>query len=219
VSDREPAGGGQRPSDDEMTGHDADEPTMDEVERGRDALRELGSEPLPADALARLDGRLEGELGRPAPVRRGRRLPRLAFAIPAAGVALAAVVIVAVLATNGGSSKPQQELAASSMRAKSAAPVVPKASAGGAAGDSSAAPSVSGAPVEVPDLVGHGLGYVRTATRANGLKWDTFVGTRCAPAPGARVGRQLPAAGTTVAAGTTIRVSIGKCRQAEGSGS
>jgi hypothetical protein len=200
-----------------MTGHDADEPSTDEVEHGREALRELGVEPLPGDVLARLEGRLERELGRPAPVRRRRRLPRLAFAIPGAGVALAAVVVVVVLATNGGgsSNRPQLE-AASSMRAKSAAPVVPKATAGGGAADSSAAPSASAARVKVPDLVGHGLGYVRTVTRANGLKWAYVPGT-CPPVPGVKVRRQSPAAGKTVAAGTTIRLSIGKCTGYSGS--
>ena len=212
MSEREPAAGGERPSDDEMTGHDADEPSTDEVERGRDALRELGVEPLPSDVLARLEGRLEGELGRPAPVRRRRRLPRLAFAIPGAGVALAAVVVVAVLATNGGGSNSTPQLeSASSMRAKSAAPVVPKATAGGAAADSSAAPSATAARVKVPDLVGHGLAYVRTATRANGLKWAYVAGRTCRPVQGVRVRQQSPAAGKTVAPGTTIRVSTGKC--------
>jgi hypothetical protein len=195
-----------------MTGHHADEPSADEVERGRAALRELGVEPLPGDVLARLEGRLEGELGRPAPARRRRRrFPRLAFAIPGAGVALAAVVVVAVLATdNGGGRTPQLE-SASSIRAKSAAPVLPKAAAGGAAADSSAAPSTFAARVQVPDLVGHGLGYVKTATRAKGLRWTYAAGTTCPPVAGVKVERQSPAAGKTVAAGTTIRISIGKC--------
>jgi beta-lactam-binding protein with PASTA domain len=97
------------------------------------------------------------------------------------------------------------------MRAKPAAPVVPKAAAGGAAADSGAAPSASAARVKVPDLVGHGLGYVRTVTRANGLKWAYAEGTTCPPVPGFEVKRQSPAAGKTVAAGTTIRVSTGTC--------
>ena len=209
---REPAAGGERPSDDEMTGHDADEPSTDEVERGRAALRELGVGPLPGDVLARLEGRLEGELGRPAPRRRRRRLPRLAFAIPGAGVALAAVVVVVVLATSdGGTPRTPQPEAASSIRAKSAAPVVPKAAARGASADSSAAPRTSAARVRVPDLVGHGLGYVKTATRAKGLKWAYVAATTCPPVPGVKVEQQSPAAGKTVAAGTTIRISIGKC--------
>jgi hypothetical protein len=193
-----------------MTGHDADEPSTNAVERGRDALRELGAEPLPVDVLARLEGRLEAELGRPAPVRRRRRLPRLAFALPGAGVALAAVVVVAVLASNGGGRTPQLESAAS-MRAKSAAPLLPKATAGGGAADSSTAPSTFAARVKVPHLVGHGLAYVRTVTRANGLRWAYVAGGTCPPVPGVRVRRQSPAAGKTVAAGTTIRVSIGTC--------
>jgi hypothetical protein len=208
VSDREPPAGGDRPSDDEMTGHDVDEPTPDEVERGSAALHELGAEPLPADVLARLDGRLEGELGRPAPVRRRRRLPRLAFALPGAGIALAAVVAVAVLATSGGGSTPRPE-ATLSMRAKSAAPTLPKAAAGAA--DSSATPSASAARVVVPDLVGHPVGDARTAIRASGLRLAYVAGTHCPPAPRARVTRQVPAAGTAVAAGTTIRISAGNC--------
>ncbi len=210
MSDREPTPGDERPRDDEMTRHDADEPTTDEVERGRDALRELGVEPLPADVLARLEGRLEGELGRRAPVRHRRRLPRLAFALPGAGVALAAVVVVVVLATNGGGNSTPRQEATLSMRAKAETPIVPKAAAG-AAGDAIAAPSTSTAKVEVPDLVGRGLGYVRTVTRAHGLGWAYLAGSACRPAPGARVRRQFPAAGATVVAGTTIRVSIGKC--------
>jgi hypothetical protein len=210
VSDREPAAGDERPRDDEMTGHDATEPTPDEVERGRDALRELGAEPLPVDVLARLEGRLEGELGRPAPVRRGRRLPRLAFAIPGAGIALAAAIVVAVLATNGGGRTPRQE-AAMSLRAKAAPPSVPKAAARGAAADSSATSKAFALQVRVPSLVGHGMGYVRATTSAGKLKWAFFAGNQCPPVPGVRVKKQVPKAGAVVAAGSTVHISIGKC--------
>ena len=112
MSDGNPERASERPSDDEMTGHDADEPSPDEVERGRDALRELGVEPLPVRRPGAPRGRLEGELGRAAPVRRRRRRPRLAFALPGAGVALAAAIVVAVLATNDGGSRPPAQQSA-----------------------------------------------------------------------------------------------------------
>jgi hypothetical protein len=207
-----------------MSGYDATEPDRDEVERGRDALRELGVEPLPADVLARLDARLEGELGRPAPrATRTRRLPRLAFAIPGAGVALAAAVVVAVLATNGGTSRPPQHESAFSVQAKRATPGAPKATAGGAAPaahtatsggaavDSGAGTQQLTAQVRVPALVGHGLGYLESATAARGLRWAELEGSTCPRVPSVRVKRQVPRAGATVPSGSTIRVSFGTC--------
>ena len=206
MSEREPGDGDRRPSDDEMTGPDITDPTPDESARGRDALRELGVEPPPADVLARLEARLEGELGRPAPVR--RRRPRLAFAIPGVAVALASAVVVVVLVTNGHGSRPQQE-SAFSLRAKSAAPLAPNATAGGA--DSSAGAQKAISQVRVPSLVGHGLSYVRSVTAARGLTWKFFAGNVCPPAPSVRVRRQQPRPGALVAPGTTIRISIGTC--------
>jgi hypothetical protein len=189
-----------------MTGPDIPDPTPEESARGRDALRELGVEPTPPDVLARLDARLEGELGRPAPMR--RRRPRLAFAIPGVAVALASAVVVAVLATNGGGSRPPRE-SAMSVRAKSTAPPAPKASAGAA--DASAGAQKAISQVRAPFLVGHDLAYVRSATAARGLKWAFVAGNVCPPAPGVRVKRQQPPGGSTVAPGTTIRIAIGKC--------
>jgi hypothetical protein len=209
VSDGEPGADEARPSGDEMTGHDASEPTPDEVARGLDALRELGAEPVPAEVVARLDGRLEGELGRAAPVRRRRRRPRLAFAIPGAGVALAAAILVAVLATSDNGSQPKQQ-ASMSVRAKSTPPKTPEATAGGAA-DSGAAPKTLAAPVRVPALVGHDLGYLASVTAARGLKWDELPGATCPRVPSATVRRQVPRAGAVVPAGTTVHVSLGKC--------
>jgi hypothetical protein len=189
-----------------MTGPDIPDPTPEESARGRDALRELGIEPTPPDVLARLEARLEGELGRPAPVR--RRRPRLAFAIPGVAVALAAAVVVAVLATNGGGSRPPQQ-SAMSVRAKNTAPLAPKASAG--VGDASAGAQKAISQVRAPFLVGHDLAYVRSATAARGLKWAFVAGNVCPPVPGVRVKRQQPRGGSTVAPGTTIRIAIGKC--------
>jgi hypothetical protein len=191
-----------------MTGSDSTDPTPEESARGRDALRELGSEPPPADVLARLEARLERELSRPAPVR--RRRPRLAFAIPGIAVALAATVVVAVLSTNGGGSRPPQE-SAMSVRAKNAAPLAPKATSNGVAADSSAGAQNAISRVPVPALVGHGLPYVRSVTAARGLKWAFVAGNVCPPVAGVRVKRQRPPAGSTVAPGTTVRISIGKC--------
>jgi hypothetical protein len=211
VGEREPGADEARQSDDEMTGHDASEPAPDEVARGLDALRELGAEPVPADVVARLDGRLEGELGRTAPVRRRRRRPRLAFALPGAGVALAVAVLVAVLATSDNARPPTQQ-ASLSVRAKAAPPKTPEATAGGGGtADSRAAPKTLTARVRVPALVGHGLGYLESATAARGLKWDELPRATCPKVPSATVKRQVPRAGALVAAGTTIRVSFGKC--------
>lgn len=211
---REPRPGSDRPSSDEMSGDDTIDPNPDEVARGREALHELGSEPLPADVLARLEGRLERELGRRAPVRRRRRLPRLALALPGAGVALAAAVVVAVLATNGGSGRPAQHESALTLQAKAAAPQAPRASAGsatgGAAADSSASKTFA-LQVRVPSLVGHGMGYVRSTTSASKLKWAFFAGNQCPPVPGVRVKKQAPRAGTVVPAGSTVQISIGTC--------
>jgi hypothetical protein len=189
-----------------MTGPDIPDPTPEESARGRDALRELGVGPTPPDVLARLDARLEGELGRPAPVR--RRRPRLAFAIPGVAVALAAAVVVAVLATNGGGSQPPRE-SAMSVRAKGTAPLAPKASAGAA--DASAGAQKAISQLRAPFLVGHDLAYVRSVTAAHGLKWDFVAGNVCPAVPGARVKHQQPRGGSTVAPGTTIRISIGTC--------
>jgi PASTA domain len=191
-----------------MNGSDITDPTPEESARGRDALRELGGEPAPADVVARLEARLERELGRPAPVR--RRRPRLAFAIPGVAVALASAVVIVVLATNGNGSSPPRE-SALSVRAKSAAPLAPKATAGGVAADSSAGAQTAISQVRVPPLVGHGLPYVRSVTAARGLKWAYVTGNVCPPVPGVRVKHQQPRAGTMVAPGTTIRISIGKC--------
>jgi hypothetical protein len=194
-----------------MTPDDTSTPSPDEVARGLDALRELGAEPVPADVVARLEARLEGELGRAAPVRRRRSRPRLAFAIPGAGVALAAAVVVAVLATNDGGSRPQQQQSALSARAKATPPQAPEAAAGGGAADSSAAPKTFAAQVRVPSLVGHGLGYLKSVTAARGLTWDELPGATCPRVPSVTVKRQVPRAGAVVPAGTTIRVSFGKC--------
>lgn len=180
------------------------EPTPDELERGRAALRELGVEPLPADVLARLEGRLEGELGRPAPVRRRRR-PRLSIAVPGVTAALAAAVVVAVLATNGSGSRPRSERAAT-LQARVASPLAPKAAAGGAA-DSSSPGKTFSLKVRVPRLVGHRFGYVRTAARASNLRWALFPNSTCPRVANARVTRQLPRAGAVVPAGTTVRVA------------
>jgi hypothetical protein len=221
MDDREPAAGDGRPSDDEMTGHDVNEPTPDEVERGRAALQELGVEPLPSDVLARLEGRLEGELGRVAPVRRRRRLPRLLFALPGAGAAVAAAIVVAVIATHDGSSRPTQHESALSVRAKSAPASAPSAGAGGAADSRSAAPAPSATfalQVRVPSLVGHGLGYVRAVTAAHRLRWAFAPGATCPPVPASRVTSQRPRARAVVPAGTTVRISIGTCQQASGGG-
>jgi hypothetical protein len=194
-----------------MTTDDTSIPNPDEVARGRDALRELGTEPLPSDVLARLDARLEGELGRAAPARPRRRRPRLALALPGAGVALAAAVVVAVLATNDGGSRPPQQQSALSVRAKAAPPKAPEAAAGAGAADSSAAPKTFAAEVRVPSLVGHGLGYLKAVTAARGLRWEELPGATCPPVPSVTVKRQVPRAGAVVPAGTTIRVSFGKC--------
>jgi hypothetical protein len=193
-----------------MSGDDTIDPNPDEVARGRDALHELGSEPVPADVLTRLEGRLEGELGRRVPVRRRRRLPRLAIALPGAGVALAAAVVVAVLTTNGGGSPAQRE-SALSLQAKSAAPIAPEAAAGGASADSSASSKAFALQVRVPSLVGHGMGYVHSTTSAGKLKWAFFAGNQCPPVPGVRVKKQAPKAGAVVPAGSTVHISIGKC--------
>jgi PASTA domain len=201
-----------------MTGRDPIDPPPDEAARGLDALRELTVEALPADVLARLEGRLEGELGRPAPVRRRRRLPRLALVMPGAGVALGAAVLVAVLVTNGGSGTPPQQHAALSARAKAAVPGLQEtATAGGAAADSSAqsstpAPSTFAAKrVTVPALVGRRLAAVRSTTRARGLTWIVGDVVQCQPGFSARVTSQLPEAGARVPAGTAVRVSLGTC--------
>jgi len=190
-----------------MTGSDITDPTPEESARGRDALRELGGEPAPPDVVARLEARLEGELGRPAPVR--RRRPRLAFAIPGVAVALASAVVIVVLVTNGNGSHPPRE-SALSLRAKHATPLAPKASAGVA--DSSASAQKVIPQVRVPILVGHDLAYVRSVTAARGLEWAFVAGNGCPSVPGVRVKRQLPRAGAMVARGSTIRISVGKCK-------
>jgi hypothetical protein len=119
-----------------------------------------------------------------------------------------------VLATNGGGSPAQHE-SALTLQAKSAAPMAPKASAGtaagGAAADSSASSKAFALQVRAPSLVGHGLGYVRRTTAASKLKWAFFAGNQCPPVPGVRVKKQAPKAGTVVPAGSTVRISIGKC--------
>jgi hypothetical protein len=185
-----------------MTGRDPIDPSPDEEARGRDALRELRVEPLPADVLARLDGRLEGELGRPAPVRRRRR-SRLLFAVP--GVAVAAVAVVAVvLVTNGGGSRPGTE-SASSPQAKTASPSAPSAStsiqraAAGAATDSSAL-------TRVPVLVGRSLERAGAVAGAQGLHVK-LLAKPCPSTTPDRIAHQQPRAGASVAHGATIRVS------------
>ena len=200
MSDGEPGAGEGRPSDDEMTGNDSTDPSPDEAARGHDALRELRIAPLPADVLARLEGRLEAELGRPAQVR--RRRPRLAFAVPGAAIALASAVVVIVLATQGHNPTTPKE-SAFSTRSKASSPLAPKATAGASAQDSVAR-------VKVPALVGLDLDAARSLARVRGLR-VTLAPPACPDRPATPIRRQQPGAGARALPGTAIRVTLARC--------
>jgi hypothetical protein len=188
-----------------MTGHDHIDPTPDEASRGRDALRELRVEPLPDDVRARLDGRLEGELGRPAPVRRRWR-SRLLFAIPGVAVAGVAAVVVAVLVTNGNGTGPTHD-SAFSLAAGSAAPAAPSASKSLEKVTHANTASDAVALVQVPSLVGRSLVKAGTIAGRDGLHVK-LIAKPCPSTTPDRVVHQRPAAGGRTAPGSTIRISV-----------
>jgi hypothetical protein len=205
---REPGRAGRRRREDDVDDLTTPEPDAHEVAAGRDALRELGAPgPVPADVLARLEGRLEGELGRDAPVRRvrpARRRRRLRLLAPGLGLAIAAVAVVVVIETRGSSAQPAADRPVSAFQTQRTAQA-PKAAAGSSAQDS-AAPAV--AAVLVPALVGHTLKDAERLLRARGLIVSEASG-RCPPAE--RVTRQRPAAGTHAARGAQITLSTSSC--------
>lgn len=202
---REPGGDEIRPTDDEM--HEPDT-TPEEIEAGAAALRELAAaSPLPADVVARLEGRLEAEPGLTAPVRpvRRARRRRAAFFVPGFGVALAAVVAIAVIATQGSSSPPTAAPTAGAFEKSTA--IVPQSSAkaGTHANDSALA-----APLRTPALVGRSYPAARALARKHGLRLVPAQNP-CTPPATAKVTRQTPAAGAPVAAGAAIRVRTQRC--------
>lgn len=214
MTDRDPREPDRRPG--RQNRDDVDDlPTPDEhapeVEAGRDALRELGSPgPVPADVLARLEGRLEGELGRDAPARRARpRRRRLTLLAPGFGIAVAAIVVVAVVSTRGSSSHPtaaphvtlQANARAMAPEKASTAPAPAPKAAVGAADSAAAAPGA----VRVPQLAGRTVAQAARLVQARGL-----VLLPGCPA-GERVTGQRPAAGAHVARGARVTVRTGSC--------
>jgi anti-sigma factor RsiW len=189
-----------RPRDDDMTDHDTTDATPAELDAGRDALRELGAPPLPADVLLRLEGRLADEPGLAPPrqraARRGRRT-RLAFVVPGFGVALAAVVAIAVISTQGSPPTPTAAPTTSAFEKSSA--LAPKAS-----GTAGAHTSDAVAPVHVPLLVGRSYAEARLLARRVGLR--LVPADRCATPASSTVTAQTPRAGSAVASTSAIRV-------------
>ena len=166
---------------------------------------ELRVEPLPADVLARLDGRLEGELGRPAPVRRRRRSRRF-LAIPGVAVTAVAAVVVVVLVTNGSGSQPGTESAASLKREGSLAEL-PRARRRRSRAPQSGAATDSSALARVPVLTGRTLARAASVAGAHGLHVK-LIAKPCPSTEPDRVLHQQPRAGAKVAPGATIRVSL-----------
>jgi anti-sigma factor RsiW len=197
---REPGDDRTRPRDDDMSDHDTTDATPAELDAGRDALRELGAPPLPADVLLRLEGRLAGEPGLAAPVRRAarrRRRTRLAFAVPGFGVALAAVVAIAVISTQGSPTTPTAAPATSAFEKSSA--LAPKVSAGAGSQTSDAV-----APVHVPSLVGRSYPEAQALARRLGLR--LVPAASCTAPASSRITAQTPRAGSDVASTSAIRV-------------
>ncbi len=201
--EREPGGGEIRPTDDEM--HDRDT-TPEEIEAGAAALRELAATtPLPADVLARLEGRLAAEPGLAAPVRPARRARRrrAAFLVPGFGVALAAVVAIAVIASQGSSSPPAAAPTAGAFEKSTA--IAPQSSAKAGANNSAVV-----APLRTPALVGRSYPEARALARKHGLRLVPAQNP-CTPPARTKVTGQTPPAGTPVAAGAAIRVRTQRC--------
>jgi hypothetical protein len=202
--EREPAGGDRSRRDDDVHDLPTPEPDAAASEAGRDALRELGDPgPVPADVLARLEGRLEGELGRDAPARRARprRRRRLVLLAPGFGVAVAAIVAVAVVSTHGSSSHPTAGgtfASRSTERALAPAKVAPQAAAG-------AADSALPALVPVPAVVGRPYGQARRLLERKGF----VVGDGCSASE--RVTAQRPKAGTRAARGSRVVIRTRRC--------
>jgi hypothetical protein len=199
---REPGDEETRPSDDEMTDDDTTDTTAAEQQAGRDALRELGAPPLPGDVLARLEGRLAGEPGLAAPVRRGarRRRMRLGLVAPGFGVALAAVVAIAVISTHGSSPRPDATPQVKAFEKSSLAAPAPKASATAGAQGSDAS-----ARVVVPALVGRSYAEARALASRLGLRLEPARAS-CASGSASRIRAQTPRAGTHVVGASAIRV-------------
>jgi anti-sigma factor RsiW len=195
---REPGDDRTRPRDEHMSDHDTTDATPAELDAGRDALRELGVAPLPADALVRLEARLAGEPGLAAPARRvarRRRRTRLAFVVPGFGVALAAVVAIAVISTQGSSPTPTAAPVTRSFEKSSA--LAPKASAGAQASDAVAR-------VHVPSLVGRSYPEAQVLARRLGLR--LVPAALCAAPAASTITAQTPRAGNEVASTSAIRV-------------
>jgi hypothetical protein len=190
--------------DDAMHPDEHPEPDPAEAEAGRAALRALGDPgPVPGDVLARLEGRLEGELGLGAPVRRARPRRRLRLALPAVGAALAiAVATVAVISTHGSSNGPSPTAfsakTAQDSTERSAAPSASKAAG-------IAAPKATVAPMVVPDMVGKTVAEARRLLGSRG-----FLVTPGCPAT-ERVTAQRPKAGTHVARGARVELDTRGC--------
>jgi PASTA domain len=197
---REPGDDETRPSDDEMSDNDTNDPTSAELEAGRAALRELGAPPLPAEVVARLEGRLADEPGLVAPAHRAvrRRRVRLALVAPGFGVALAAVVAIAVISTHGSTPRPTAASTVSALEKTRA--LSPKASATAGAQASDAVPEV-----RVPSLIGRPYAEAEALLRRLGLR--LVPGHLPCPAPGSgTVSAQAPAAGTRVASASAVRI-------------
>jgi PASTA domain len=203
--EREPGGDEIRPTDDEM--HERDT-TPEETEAGAAALRELGAAtPLPADVLARLEGRLEAEPGLAAPVRPARRARRrrAAFFVPGFGVALAAVVAIAVIATQGSSPAPTVAPTAGAFEKSTA--IVPQSSAtAGTHANDSPLP----ARLRTPALVGRSYPEALALAQKHGLRLVPAQNP-CTPPAKTKVTTQTPRAGAPVAAGAAIRVRTQRC--------
>jgi PASTA domain len=182
-----------------MTDHDTTDPTPAELDAGRDALRELGAPPLPADVLLRLEGRLAGEAGLASPARRAerRRRPRLALVVPGFGVALAAVVAIVVISTQGSPTTPTAAPTASTFEKSSA--LAPKASATAGAHASDAV-----ALVHVPSLVGRSYPEAQALARRLGLR--LVPAASCAAPASSTITAQTPPADSDVASTSAIRV-------------
>jgi hypothetical protein len=203
--EREPGGDEIRPSDDEMNERDT---TPDEIEAGAAALRELAAEtPLPADVLARLEGRLAAEPGLAAPVRRARpaRRRRAAFLVPGFGVALAAVVAITVIATQGSSPAPTASPTAGAFEKSTAVGPQSPAAAGSKATDAAGV-----ARLRAPSLVGRTYPEARALAQKHGLRLVPAKNP-CTRPRKTRVATQTPRAGAPVAAGAAIRVRTQRC--------
>jgi hypothetical protein len=201
----EPGDEGTRPSDDEMNDDDTTDTTPAEQDAGRDALRELGAPPLPRDVLARLEGRLAGEPGLAAPVRRGarRRRARLVLVAPGFGIALAAVVAVAVITTHGSSPRPAAAPQVKAFEKSSLAAPAAQGTAGSRASDAAAL-------VRVPALVGRSYPEARALALRLGLRLvPAHAG--CTSASASTISAQTPRAGARIAGTSAIRVRQ-RCR-------